>query len=428
MNMFFLSWKYAKSRLANLIAMLTIAICVFVQVVVMAVLDGMLIDYKNRIQGLGEQLRIDLPFGANNEKTFSELKASLSSNENIGEITPVLQNYAMLNYYYSNNPVILRGIDIKKELEFGNIKKFLVDINSDKLKEALDKRKENGPPLIIIGARIAESMGIDPYDIITGRALIHVEFARGDEEKLVRQKFRVISRFRSSIGFYDEYLAYIPLSNCQDLFATENKKPVNIMSVWLKNSSINSGKLAELKTFVRKKADVITEKMGVGEVRIKTAEEMWHSAFEGMAHENALMEVVMAFISLACGFAIFAIMYTLVADRIRDIGILRSIGFSRFKVAVIFVISGLILGICGTVLGSIGGCLFAPHVSAAYEYLTGSPLYPPHLFGAEELYIYIDYLKVILRSLAAILVSVFASIPAAIWAGAREPLEALRHE
>ncbi len=423
-----LAWKYSKCRFANIIAMLTIAICVFVQVVVMAVLDGMLVDYKNRINNLGEQLRVDLPYAGNNEKVYRLLADKIIANKKVKAVTPVLQNYAMLNYYYGYQPIILRGIDIKKELKFGNIKKYLLDINSNELSTLQNKQSADSTPIIIVGARIAEMLGITAEDIGTQKTFCHIEFAQQGTDKMVRRKFKIISRFRSSIGFYDEYLAYIPLSIAQDMFKINKQKPVNLISVWVKDSKINGKELAGIKLAITKESSAITDKLGIEPVRVKTSEDMWSSFFEGMAHENALMEIVMAFISFACGFAIFAIMYTLVADRIRDIGILRSIGYSRGRVIILFTLSGLILGVIGALVGSVGGVLFAPHVSKVYEFIVGHPLYPPRLFGAKELYIYINYDFVIIRTLLAILVAIIASLPAALWAGYKEPLEALRNE
>ncbi|MHC4874479.1 MAG: ABC transporter permease [Planctomycetota bacterium] len=428
MHIFYLAWKYAKCRLANIIAMLTIAICVFVQVVVMAVLDGMLIDYKNRIKNLGEQLRIELPFGANNNDVYLKLEAALLKNNEIKGITPVLQDYAMLNYYYSHTPAILRGIDFKKEIEAGNLGKYILDLSVTEIAEFSSAKSDNIIPPVILGARAAEMLGVSASDIIDKKAFVHVEFARGNDNKLVRQKFRIVSRFRSSVGFYDEYMTYIPIKTAQSIFTKDTKYPVNILSVWLKDTSISTESMQNVKENITKEASLIPAIHNAGVVRIKTAEDMWHSAFQGMAHENALMEVVMAFISFACGFAIFAIMYTLVSDRIRDIGIMRSIGYSRKSIALIFVAAGLVLGVAGSILGSVGGVLFAPHVSASYEFITGQPLYPPHLFGAKELYIHINYNFVIIRGFIAVAVAVLASLPAALWAGFRQPLEALRHE
>ncbi len=86
------------------------------------------------------------------------------------------------------------------------------------------------------------------------------------------------------------------------------------------------------------------------------------------------------------------------------------------------------MGLVGAVAGAAGGLAPAPNISEVYDILFGTPLYPPHLFGVENRPVHIDMTKVVIRTLAAVLLSVAATFPTALWAGFRQPLEALRHE
>ncbi|MFH0910487.1 MAG: FtsX-like permease family protein [Planctomycetota bacterium] len=428
MYVFHLAWRYAANRLVNAVAVLTILLCVLVQVVVMAVLDGMLDDYRDRIRGLGEQVTLYLPHDAETEETFSRTRQAVTGMPGVRGITPVLERYAVLRGPYGEQPVIVRGIDLRAEQSLGRLPEYVLDQNAKALSWLAPGQEAPDPqrPGIFIGTELADFLGITSQDVRLG-AVLSLEYAGVGEDKLLRRRFRVAGRFRCGIGYYDRYYAYVPLKTAQELFNKPEAPEVTFGAIWLEDATLSGPALDRMTEEILLAAGRASSSTEYA-FHAATAEDAWQNVFEGMAHENALMEIVMAMISLSSGFAIFAIMYTLVAGRVRDIGILRSIGASRLGIVLIFSLAGLGMGLAGAVLGAAGGVAFAPHVGSAYEWVTGSPLYPPYLFGVKTLPIAIAYDKVVIRSLAAVLMAFLASLPPAIWAGYRPPLEALRHE
>ncbi|MBN1256838.1 MAG: ABC transporter permease [Planctomycetes bacterium] len=423
MYIFKLAWHYATCRRVNLVACLTIALCVMVQVVVMAVLDGMLDQVKQRIIGLGEQITFDMPYYEDaTEQTFNRFAEAARQVPGVKGVTPVMQSWAAVTYHNWQHPVRVRGIDLKAEAKYGELQEFLLDLREPSWNYPGAKVGMEELPGIIIGNDVANSLGISSGDIRNGVELI-VEFFRPGEDKLIRRHFLLASRFQTGIDLIDRYYIYIPLTEAQEIFGEKGSREISFGAVWLDDPS----QTMKLKPFVKQKLIAVAHELKSDPPIVLSAEDRWGRIFVGMTYENQLQEVVMGFISLANGFAIFAIMYTLVAARIRDIGILRSVGSGRLGIISIFVITGLLLGIVGAVAGALGGIWLTPHVSALCNFFTGTPLYPPHLFGIEAAP-RIDLFTVSIRILAAILLSIIATLPVAIWAGYRQPLEALRHE
>ncbi len=66
---------------------------------------------------------------------------------------------------------------------------------------------------------------------------------------------------------------------------------------------------------------------------------------------NVIMYSVVSAILLVASFGIYTAVSTSVADKVRDIAILRSIGFSSGDLQLIFVIEGLVLAIIGVLFG-----------------------------------------------------------------------------
>jgi len=312
-----LAWRYATCRTVNAVACITIALCVLVQIVVMSVLDGMLIDYKRRIKGLGEQITLYMPQGGVEQATADAVMESAREVGGVKGVTPVLQRYAAVRGSYGRQPVLVRGIDLDAEKRHGALgQDYLLDAESwagpPRANDAA--ARDDGMPGVILGAELAQALGISARDVAAG-AYVILEYVRHEDEKLVRRHFRVASRFRSGIVYYDRYFLYIPLDEAQAMFAAPGQAPVSYLAVWLDDPTRSEA----LKDPVAAVADRVLADRGHPHGHAMSAEEAWARAFAGMAHENALMEVVMALISVSSGFAIFAILYTLVAARVRDI-------------------------------------------------------------------------------------------------------------
>ena len=66
--------------------------------------------------------------------------------------------------------------------------------------------------------------------------------------------------------------------------------------------------------------------------------------------EKTVMLLVLSLIVVIACFVVSVILNTLVREKTRDIGIMRSMGFSSFNIMKIFMIEGTILGFIGVVV------------------------------------------------------------------------------
>jgi lipoprotein-releasing system permease protein len=76
---------------------------------------------------------------------------------------------------------------------------------------------------------------------------------------------------------------------------------------------------------------------------------------ESFARQNLITRVLVFFTMLVAGFGVANVLVQLVAQKRRDIAILRACGFSRRDIGAIFLIQGLLLGFLGSALGWLGG-------------------------------------------------------------------------
>ena len=145
--------------------------------------------------------------------------------------------------------------------------------------------------------------------------------------------------------------------------------------------------------------------------------------FSALKLEKVTMFIILSLIIVVASFNIFATLTVKVVEKTKDIGILKSLGFSSRHIVRIFSLQGIILGVIGVILG-VGIGLFLCFLLKEYHFI--------HL--PQEIY-YIDYLPVmvnikdvILISLVGVFLSFFSSIFPAVRASCLNPSEALRYE
>jgi lipoprotein-releasing system permease protein len=96
---------------------------------------------------------------------------------------------------------------------------------------------------------------------------------------------------------------------------------------------------------------VFTKPPSPERVSILTWEEQQAEFIGPIEKERELMRVLFSLIYIVCAGLVLAIFWSIVYDKTRDIGILRSVGASRAGILWIFLRYGFIIG----VLGSVGG-------------------------------------------------------------------------
>jgi lipoprotein-releasing system permease protein len=154
----------------------------------------------------------------------------------------------------------------------------------------------------------------------------------------------------------------------------------------------------------------------------------WLGAIE---KEMVLMIFLFGMISVVAVFLIFCIFYMIVAEKTRDIGIIKSVGATSSGVAGIFLGYGATIGLVGAGAGFGIGYLVVHYINQIHTWLGNAlhvVVWDPEVYAFDTIPNTMDPVHVSRILIASVLASVLGAVIPAIRAARMNPVEALRWE
>ena len=144
-----------------------------------------------------------------------------------------------------------------------------------------------------------------------------------------------------------------------------------------------------------------------------------------------LVTILFGTISLVATVLTLCILYMIVMQKTRDIGIIKSIGGSSAGVSLIFVSYGAAIGIVGSVLGLVGGFYFVKYINEFQQALIlihpAMQVWDRSVYSFDEIPNTVRTVDLVRVGTVAIVTSIVGAFAAARRAGAMHPVEALRY-
>jgi len=223
------------------------------------------------------------------------------------------------------------------------------------------------------------------------------------------KKFEVIGLFKSGMYEYDNQMGYLSVAAAQDLLGLGDA--VTGLALWVRDPS---------------RADLVAERLQA-ELGFPHSLRDWkrlnEPLFAALRLEKMGMTLVLLLIVLVAAFNIVSTLVMVVADKTREIGILRSMGMTARGILKIFMLQGLTIGVAGTLLGLGGGI----GLSWVIDYFDLIAL-PGDVYLIDELPIILNPRDMALILFLSVLISFSATIYPSRQAARLTPVEAIRHE
>jgi lipoprotein-releasing system permease protein len=147
------------------------------------------------------------------------------------------------------------------------------------------------------------------------------------------------------------------------------------------------------------------------------------SLFSALQLEKLAMGLIIFFIMVVAAFNIVGTLTMVVADKTREIGILRAMGLTSPAVARVFLLQGAVIGGVGTAIGLATGLAVSYVVDKS-----GWIRINPAVYFIDHLPVHIEAQDVMVVVVASLAIAVLATIYPSRAAAGLTPVDAIRHE
>ena len=263
---------------------------------------------------------------------------------------------------------------------------------------------------VMLGERLAARINAYPGDVIT---LIPPTAARVNRALGVATprfwRFEVTGLFNTGMFQYDNQFVVMPLATAQQF--TGLGDAVSSIAVRVRNpdeAPAVGHRLEELLRYPYRALDWQSQNS---------------SLFSALQLEKLAMGLIIFFIMIVAAFNIVGSLTMVVAEKTREIGILRAMGLTGPWVARIFLLQGAIIGGIGTGVGLTLGLVISWIVDRS-----GVIRIDPSIYFIDHLPVRPELSDVAAVVIASVLLAIAATVYPSRTAAALTPVEAIRHE
>lgn len=384
---FFIAFRHVVERkFQSIFSVLGVAIAVTVFIVSLTVSNGLEKNMINSLLTMSPHILIK-----NKKKTFfqdyNQIVDNIKKIQGVKAVIPQINSQSIIKFEGFAKGVLADGISPE------NVKHGL----NLKIVEGNDNIAELNS--VLIGEQLAYEMRLK-----VGQEISLVS-AENKEIKLI-----VRGIFKTGFLDYDSNLIVVPLETMQ-ILAEQDKAATEI--------GIKVESPQKVETILNQVRNIVNQEE-YSTISWKTINQ---NLLKAVQFEKFVLIAILSLLLVIASFAVSVILNMIVREKIKDIGILKSIGYTNKNIRRIFTIEGLIIGVFGMIMASGLSPLVLIGLKILFkEYMKGGTYY------LEELPLYISQKELLIIYGVTFVVVFLSTIFPTARAARLKPVEALKYE
>ena len=384
---FFIAVRHILERkFQSIFSILGVAIAVTVFIVSLTVSNGLEKNMITSLLTLSPHIQIKSTKGSffNN---YNDVIEKTKGIKDVKAVIPQINSQSIIKFDNYAKGVLAKGM--KAENVENDLKLRIVKGNSN-ISELNS---------ILIGEGLSKEMDLKVGDVLS------LVSAENKELKLT-----VKGIFKTGFLDYDSNLVIIPLRTMQ-ILGEQGEVATEIGII-----TGNPQKIEEVEAQVY-------EKLQNDNFSVISWKTINHNLLNAVQFEKFVLIAILSLLLMIASFAVSVILNMIVREKIKDIGILKSIGYTNSHIRNIFTIEGLIIGVSGMILASILSPVILMILKKLFKIFMGNSYY-----YLEELPLYISVRELSMIYIVAFAVVFISTIYPAARAAKMKPVEALKYE
>jgi len=384
------------------LSLIGITLGVATLITVMSVMNGFREEMLSKIMGIGGHVMIMPAPGQTSIKHDTSLIIKLSR---IGDAVPMVETQVLASSNRASQGAMLRGISRADLVKIKPVSEGILESYE------ISELPKGG---LIVGYKLLSRLGANMGDEITVTSPRGNITAFGTVPRI--KGFPALASFKTGMSIYDSTYIFADIELVRNFESLEGR--LTQIDVFLKDPDM------------AKKAAAEIEKL-LPENRIYTWRDVNASFVSALNVERNVMFLILTLIILVASFNIISSLVMLVKDKARDIAVFKTLGATKTSIVRIFFLSGSIIGVGGTLVGTALGIWLAKNIELVRQTLQalfGVKLFPDDVYFLAEMPSHIEPTEVMAVAAMSLSISFLATLYPAFKAARSEPVEVLRYE